>query len=48
MKGVKIVIASLMAIALMVTPIALFATDDTESEAANYQELSDILDKIDF
>lgn len=48
MKSVKIVIASLIAIALMVTPIALFATDNTESEAANYQELSDIFDNIDF
>ena len=49
MKSVKIVIATLVAVTLMVTPIAMFAVEDEESDAAvNFAELSGIIGKIDF
>ena len=49
MKSVKIVIATLIAVALMVTPIALYSVEDQESDAAvDFAELSSIIGNIDF
>ena len=48
MKSVKIVIATLIAIALMVTPIAICTVDDTQSEAADFSELTALIGNIDF
>ena len=48
MKSVKIVIATLIAIALMVTPIAICTLDDTQSEAADFSELTELIGDIDF
>ena len=48
MKSMKIAMAAILVAALMVIPIALYAVDDTQSEAdpTNYQELADILEDI--
>ncbi len=48
MKSVKVVIATLIAVALMVTPIALYAVDDTPSDAdTDFTELSQLMSNID-